>query len=223
MDKFIKDFYKIVNCINNNILDDEKIITGSHNPTQGNHKDNLLIIESSYLADNYNKEFQNLLKYSPYEKKETKHSKIIYNGYELENYFCPQDSCQNEILSELRAAESSIYFLTYTFTDKEIAQILIDKNNSGLNVRGVIESYQGNTDWVYPLLEKSGVKVILQDESTLQHNKVFIIDNKTVITGSFNPTKAADTRNDENIIILREPKIVNRYLANFEYLYTIYN
>lgn len=205
------------------ILDSDKVITGSHNPTQGQNKDNVIIFESKILADNYKKEFENLKIYSPSEKKKTKNKRIIYNGYELENYFCPQDNCQDEILSELNSAKTSIYFLTYTFTDKEIAELLVFKNNSGISVSGVIEGYQGKTYWVYPLLEESSIDVILENENTLQHNKVFIIDNKTVITGSFNPTKAADTKNDENIIIIREPDIVNEYISNFRYLYDIYS
>jgi phosphatidylserine/phosphatidylglycerophosphate/cardiolipin synthase-like enzyme len=201
------------------VLDDKKIITGSHNPTNNKNKDNVLIIESEYLAQNYNDEFENLQKYSALEKEKTKNTRIIFNDYELENYFCPQDSCQKQILEELNKANTSIYFLTYTFTDKDIANLLVRKKDSGLEVRGITESYQGKTYWVYPILELGNVPVVLDNEQTLQHNKVFIIDNKTVVTGSFNPTIAADTKNDENIIILRQPDIVKEYVDNFEHLY----
>lgn len=202
------------------ILDDKKIITGSHNPTNNKNKDNVLFIESKYLSENYNNEFENLISYQSYEKKRTKRTSIILNDYEINNYFCPQDNCQNEIIEELNRANISIYFLTYTFTDDEIAALLIRKKDSGLDVRGVIESYQGKTDWVYPRLQVGGVPVVLDNEQTLQHSKTFIIDNRTVITGSFNPTKSANTRNDENIIILRQPDIVYEYIQEFERLYS---
>jgi phosphatidylserine/phosphatidylglycerophosphate/cardiolipin synthase-like enzyme len=201
------------------ILDDKKIITGSHNPTISKNKDNVLVIESRFLAENYNDEFENLITYSPAEKRETKHTELIFNNYKLENYFCPQDDCQDEILEEIRRANSSVYFFTYTFTDKEIANLLVSKKTAGLDVRGVIESYQGKTYWVVPILEAGSVPVVLDSEQSLQHNKVFIIDNRTVITGSFNPTISANTKNDENIIILNQPNIVNEYLAEFERLY----
>jgi phosphatidylserine/phosphatidylglycerophosphate/cardiolipin synthase-like enzyme len=201
------------------ILDDKKIITGSHNPTISKNKDNVLVIESKFLAENYNNEFQNLIAFSPAEKRETKHTELIFNNYKLENYFCPQDDCQDEILEEIRRANSSVYFFTYTFTDKEIANLLVSKKSSGLDVRGVIESYQGKTYWVVPILEAGSVPVVLDSEQSLQHNKVFIIDNRTVITGSYNPTISANTINDENIIILRQPDIVKEYIDNFEHLY----
>ncbi|MFA6073241.1 MAG: phospholipase D-like domain-containing protein [Candidatus Woesearchaeota archaeon] len=202
------------------VLDNKKIITGSHNPTMNENKDNLLIIESKYLATNYNNEFKNLeTGLLGLEKKKTKYTHIIFNNYELENYFCPQDSCQKEILEELDKANSSIYFLTFTFTDKEIASVLANKKTRGLDVKGVIESYQGKTYWVYPQLIEADISVVLDEEQSLQHNKIFIIDNTTVITGSFNPTKAANTKNDENIIIIRQPDVVKKYVDEFERLY----
>ena len=51
------------------------------------------------------------------------------------------------------------------------------------------------------------------------HHKVFIIDNKTVITGSFNPTEGADTRNDENILIMHDKNIAQSFIKEFENLY----
>ncbi len=41
------------------------------------------------------------------------------------------------------------------------------------------------------------------------------VDNRTVITGSFNPSKAADTRNDENVIIIHNESIAHKYVNEF--------
>ncbi len=202
------------------ILDNKKVITGSHNPTNNQNKDNVLIIESALLARNYEKEFDELQKDYYSGKERTRNTRIILNGYELENYFCPQDYCQKQVLEELEKANSSIYFLMYSFTDETIANLLIEKNNSGLDVKGVIESYQDTVHWVYPIINESEIEVVLDNEKTLQHNKIFIIDNTTVITGSFNPTKSANTRNDENIIILRQQNIVDEYVKEFERIYS---
>jgi phosphatidylserine/phosphatidylglycerophosphate/cardiolipin synthase-like enzyme len=50
------------------------------------------------------------------------------------------------------------------------------------------------------------------------HHKVFIIDNNTIITGSFNPSKAANEKNDENILIINNKDIAKRFLEEFDYL-----
>jgi len=206
------------------VLDNNIIFTGSHNPTVNENKDNILIIESNYLSSNYQNEFDNLKNgLHGTEKIKTKYTHINFNGYELENYFCPQDNCQKQILEELNVANSSIYFMTFTFTDKDIANVLINKKVDNLEVKGIIESYQGRTYWVYPQLTEANIPVLLDNEKSLQHNKVFIIDNKTVITGSFNPTSSANTKNDENIIILRQPEIVREYINEFNRLYVQLN
>ena len=47
------------------------------------------------------------------------------------------------------------------------------------------------------------------------HHKVFIIDNETVVTGSFNPTASAENKNDENIIIIKDRMIAGSFLKEF--------
>jgi len=50
----------------------------------------------------------------------------------------------------------------------------------------------------------------------IAHNKIMIIDNATIITGSFNFTKAAEERNAENLLVLKDaPDLVKLYTENF--------
>ena len=51
------------------------------------------------------------------------------------------------------------------------------------------------------------------------HHKVFIIDSETVITGSYNPTESGNKRNDENLIIIHDKKIAEKYLEEFGKVY----
>ena len=51
------------------------------------------------------------------------------------------------------------------------------------------------------------------------HHKVFVIDNKIVITGSFNPSENGNTNNDENVLILENLEIAKLYLEEFEKVY----
>ena len=52
------------------------------------------------------------------------------------------------------------------------------------------------------------------------HHKVFIIDQETVITGSFNPTNAGDSKNDENILIIKDKGIAKQFKEEFDKVYT---
>ena len=53
-------------------------------------------------------------------------------------------------------------------------------------------------------------------QHAIAHNKVMIIDGETVITGSFNFTKAAEENNAENLIVLRDRKLAERYIKNWQ-------
>ncbi|PIN80043.1 hypothetical protein COV13_04255 [Candidatus Woesearchaeota archaeon CG10_big_fil_rev_8_21_14_0_10_32_9] len=197
------------------VFDDEIITTGSYNPGESSKRDNQIIITSKALSENYKQEIFFL---ETSKETKTPHTKIMFNNRTIKNYFCPRDSCKEKILYELENAEESIIFMTFTFTDKDIASEILERNSTGVNVKGIIEDFQNKKEWVYPMFENNSV--ILATTIT-QHNKVFIIDNKTLITGSFNPTNAANTINNENIIILEEPEIVAKYLDYFDYVYSL--
>jgi phosphatidylserine/phosphatidylglycerophosphate/cardiolipin synthase-like enzyme len=204
------------------IINQTHITTGSYNPTQKNqHHENLIVIESKTLAKNYEEEFVQLKRINNQQqetKQKTKTSKIIYNDYELENYFCPQDNCQEKIIKTIEEANNTIYFLLFTFTDTEIAKALIQKKEEGLIVEGIIENFQNKQHWVTPILEKNNVTIKIHSSNIFQHNKIIIADDK-VITGSYNPTRAANTINDENILIITQQEIVKQYKDYFRDLY----
>jgi len=197
------------------VFDDEIITTGSYNPGESKKRDNQLIITSKALSKNYNQE---ILFLETNKETKTPHQEITFNNRTIKNYFCPRDSCKEKILVELEKARESIKFMTFTFTDKDIASKILEKNETGADVKGIIEDFQNKKEWVYPLFENN--TVILATTIT-QHNKLFIIDDKILITGSYNPTNAANTINNENIIIIEEPEIVKKYLDYFEYVFSL--
>ena len=49
----------------------------------------------------------------------------------------------------------------------------------------------------------------------IAHNKVMIIDGETVITGSFNFTKAAEDKNAENLLVIRDKPLAEKYTKNW--------
>ena len=61
-----------------------------------------------------------------------------------------------------------------------------------------------------------GLDVIKDKNKFMMHHKVFIIDKKIVVTGSFNPTGNGDTNNDENILIIHDEGVAQKYLKEFE-------
>lgn len=202
------------------IIDGYTVITGSYNPTksEANNTNNILIIKSKYLAENYEQEFNELFNKRFGEGDPVKNPIIYLNNKRVENYFCPEDDCSKKVLRELEGANQSITFYTFSFTDKDVAQELIKKHNQGINVEGLMEITQRSQYDQFDEMKNAGINVMWYEKKYKLHDKVFVIDGTMVITGSYNPTENADKRNDENIIILEDKNIAEKYLERFKTL-----
>lgn len=199
------------------VVDGEKVFTGSLNPTVNGaekNNNNMLLVESSVLASNYEKAFGSLWQG---ERAEVLNSKIDLSNVRMENYFCPRDNCGDEVKEELGKAKESIYFMTFSFTHEGIANVLLIKNSEGVNVTGVFENRGAGSEYSkYNVLSYQGAEVRKDGNSYTMHHKVFVIDGKIVVLGSFNPSKNADTANDENILIIEDPGLAFRFLEEFD-------
>jgi phosphatidylserine/phosphatidylglycerophosphate/cardiolipin synthase-like enzyme len=195
------------------VFDRQRVWTGSFNPYPRSTHDNVLIINSSLLADNYYKEFEELQSRN---QEATTTTKMLLNQSLVENYFCPEDSCIQQLKRTLNKANSSILFATYSFTHPAIANELILRAAENISVRGIMEN--GGQYSQYEKLKANGIDVSLHD-GTLLHHKFFIIDNKTVVTGSFNPTRNGNERNDENLLIIHDGEIAKRYTDEWQLLH----
>ena len=208
------------------IRDNNTVLTGSFNPTYNgayNNNNNIIIINSKTVAKNYNDEFFELWHGVFGKGDRVNNPIIILNNYTVENYFCPEDNCQEKLLTNIKSANKSIYFMTFSFTDNAIGANLVLKLKKNISVKGIFESRQISKYSEYELLKYQGADIILDKNPKSMHHKVFIIDNRTVITGSYNPTKNGNTRNDENIIIINDPFIVNKFINEFISLYNKYS
>jgi phosphatidylserine/phosphatidylglycerophosphate/cardiolipin synthase-like enzyme len=201
------------------VLDDSIVITGSFNPNENSksYRNNAVVLYSRALAKAYSKEFEELWS-GEFGKGGKGSAQVMINRNMAEVYFCPDDNCQIHLLEELRKAKSGIYFMVYSFTDNDIADELLGKMEEGVVVRGFFDKSQ-NSKWsVYPRLEaKADVKVYGKG---VLHDKVFIIDNETVVTGSYNPTQNGNENNDENMLVIRDKQIASSFADEFTRLYS---
>lgn len=192
------------------------ILTGSWNPTdRGTYKNNnyIIFLKSKSLANNYLNDFESLE-----ESQKAKPSQVNLSGVIIENYFCPAHNCEDEVLSEITTAKDSILVLAFSFTSKPIAEKLVELNESGINVKVLFEKTRIASYSQYDYLNKGGVLAYKDTNPYTMHEKVFVIDSKTVILGSYNPTAAANTKNDENILIIHDEKLAELFAEEFENL-----
>jgi len=201
------------------IIDGEKVYSGSMNPTENcakKNNNNLLLIDSIPLASNYEDEFQEMWNGTFKKGNPVLNPQIMIGNISVENYFCPEDNCQQRVKLELQKAKKEIYFMTFSFTDESIGNDLLLKNSEGLTVKGVMETRMVTDDSQFKRFNNNGLLTKKDGNPATMHHKVFIIDNETVITGSFNPTGGGNTRNDENVLIIHDKPIAEKFLHEFD-------
>lgn len=204
------------------VVDSHLVFTGSMNPTLRDdtlNNNNILLIESAYFAENYQKEFDELWKGEFGAGRKVPHPSIRLNNIPIENYFCPEDSCEKHVVSELRKAKHTVYFMTFSFTSEQIADAILTNGNL-IDIKGIFEKSQAASNYSqYKRLRDFGLNVRIDGNKYNMHHKVFIIDNETAITGSYNPTTGGDEKNDENVLIIRDRGIAQLYLEEFSRLF----
>ena len=202
------------------IVDGRSLWLGSMNLTTSSlyhHNNNALIVHSKPLADNFTAEFNRLFvdKLFGPSPREMPKQKISISGIEVETYFSPRSGTLDAIVRELNKAKKSIRFLAFAFTEDDLARILIEKHNAGLVVEGVFDHCLIDEYSEYDRLRKNKVRVLRDGNQALLHHKVMIIDEKTVITGSYNFSVNAESQNNEYIVILRSKPIADAFSEEF--------
>jgi hypothetical protein len=132
-------------------------------------------------------------------------------------YFTPPAGAASGLIKQIDGAKKSIKVMAYGFTATNLAEALVRAKRRGVDV-GLIQdekSAQNNRETL-PILLAAGIEVRSDGKHAIQHNKVMLIDDDIVITGSYNFTKSAESRNAENIMIVRSSYAAKRYADNWK-------
>ncbi len=224
---------------------DDWLLTGSANATYSgteNNAENLIVINDQALCAAYTKEFNEMWgsndsspdpvksRFGDRKENNTPH-RFQINGILFEQYMSPSDNTEKYIIAAAQTANRSIDFCIYSFTSNAIEKIMRDKfyNVSGFLLRGVFDqgaishfgaAYEsmaglGNYAWTQP------ADVHTDNFVGLLHHKYMIIDapfpqsSPVVVTGSHNWSISANTRNDENTLIIHNANIANQFYQEF--------
>lgn len=132
-------------------------------------------------------------------------------------FFSPGGGCTSAVTSEIASAQHSIQLQGFTFTSPQIATALIDAHRRGVQVQLLLDAgATGDYRTQAQELLRAGVPISVDAKHAAAHSKVILIDARTLITGSFDFTPAAETDNVENVLILHDqPRLQSAYEANF--------
>jgi phosphatidylserine/phosphatidylglycerophosphate/cardiolipin synthase-like enzyme len=131
-------------------------------------------------------------------------------------YFSPNGGCTEAACAEIRKAKVAILVQAYSLTSKTIAAELIAAQKRGVRVAVIVDSGAAADKYcVDDELLANGCEVFIDAAHAIAHNKVMIIDSTIVVSGSFNFSEAAEKRNAENLLVIKNAKLAALYEANW--------
>ncbi len=204
------------------LFDSQTVWTGSTNVTVSGifeQNNNTIVIQSPQLAAIYERQFADMWsgKFNAKSPSTVDQQSLTIDGTPIKILFSPEDSAISHIVPYVQAAQTSIEFMAFTYTQDQLGNAMIERKKNGVEVKGVFESTGSDTEFseMTPLFcAKAAVR---QDGNpAFLHHKVIIIDNHIVITGSLNFTDNADEQNNENVIIVDNTEIAKLYTQEFQ-------
>jgi phosphatidylserine/phosphatidylglycerophosphate/cardiolipin synthase-like enzyme len=133
-------------------------------------------------------------------------------------YFSPNGGAAHAILNAIRSAQHTILVQAYLLRSKRLAGALVRAHQRGVHVHVLLDA---NAQTHYPpdpavaLLLGAGIAVSLDERHECAHDKVMILDGAAVTTGSYNWTLAAENKNGENLLVIRDPRLAREYAENW--------
>jgi phosphatidylserine/phosphatidylglycerophosphate/cardiolipin synthase-like enzyme len=209
------------------VIDNSEVWTGSMNLTDsGAYEDNneIMRIRSVKLAEDYVTEFEEMFIDDAFGETimpATPNRRVTIDGTPIDVYFSPDDQVQSNFLDLVNNAQESIYFMAFSFTADPIGEAVRTRAQDDLIVSGVMDNDQinSNVGTEFDPFKQAGLDVLRDGNPGQMHHKVMIIDESIVIFGSYNFTNNAESRNDENMLVIYNEEIAAQFMQEFQRVY----
>lgn len=203
------------------IMDSLTVWMGSMNYTMNDvyrNNNNTMMLRSRRAVEVYQAEFNEMFERGQFGTRSdaSNTGNFSQDGVPIEIYFAAENAVTDMIVREINAARSSIRFMAFSFTLDSMGTALVSRAQAGVNVQGVFETTGSLTQYSeMGRLHCAGMDVRQDGNNGVLHHKVFVIDESTVIFGSFNFSDSAASSNDENLMIIRDRNIAALFLQEF--------
>ncbi len=131
-------------------------------------------------------------------------------------FFSPRGGATEAVVEALDHATNTVLVQAYSFTSAPIAQSLVDARRRGVKVAAILDESQRTEKYSEAdFLAHNNIVTLIDDQHAIAHNKIIIIDDYLILTGSFNFTKAAEEKIAENLLVINDPVLARKYSANW--------
>jgi cardiolipin hydrolase len=134
--------------------------------------------------------------------------------------FSPGDACLKAIVSGIHSVRSSLKICVFTISDDRITQAILQAHHRGIAVRILTDNeklFDKGSD-IRELLA-AGIPVRVDETANHMHHKFAILDNQTLLTGSYNWTRSAAQYNHENLVVTDQKNLVQDFCREFDRLW----
>ncbi len=210
------------------VFDGKKVATGSLNYSKTDfsefNSNFIIFIDSPEVAKVYTDEFEGMLsgKFHTDKCKRSQYSTFKIGNSEIQPYFSPQDNViTNQVLNYINNAKKYIYIPAFVITHKPLEKALVSAKARGVDVKLIIDAtnvYAKKSS--VPSLRTQGIPVKVENYAGKLHSKSIIIDDEYILAGSMNFSRSGESRNDENMLIIKNPRLAVFYRDFFNYLWS---
>lgn len=204
------------------VVDGRVTWIGSWNITDNDtyrNNNNMVRVTGRSVADGYAHEFEQMWggRFGSTKRPSPVDTPREAGAPDVEVYFSPEGGAERRLLDLLAGARRSIRFMAFSYTSAPIADAMLARARAGVEVRGVVEARNADgTGSRFATLRDAGVDVLKDGNCYNMHHKVIIIDERIVVTGSYNFTGSAEHDNDENMVVIHDIAVAAAYLLEFE-------
>jgi len=201
------------------ISDSKTVWFGSTNLTSTSlekHENNIIISDDNALINAFQNHFEQTFSGLFKTQRKGVGSSVVR--------FSPEEDCFEFLLDELSLAKKTVYIAMFAFSDNRIAHYLKVLSSKGVRVFILVDK-DWNLSSIYSDIEDMARYTSLQLDVSedLLHEKFIIIDEKVLLTGSYNYTASAQIRNDEYIFKTKNSRTVRRFNDHFLTLWAASN
>jgi phosphatidylserine/phosphatidylglycerophosphate/cardiolipin synthase-like enzyme len=130
--------------------------------------------------------------------------------------FSPAQDCTGQIIKIISQAKSTLYVHAYSSIKTPIAMAILDAQRRGIEVQVIIDKSQMTDHYLAArFFVNQGIPTWIEPDMAITHSKVFIVDNATVITGSFDSTQSA-LHSSDSILFINDLNIAQQYKNHWD-------
>ena len=142
---------------------------------------------------------------------------VSVHAADIQVFFSPKGGCTEAVVENLNKATNTVLVQAYSFTSAPIAKALVNAKKRGVKVVAILDKSQRTERYTEAdFLLHAGVPTYIDAKHAIAHNKIMVIDSHTILTGSFNFTKAAEENNAENLLVIDDAALAKKYSDNWQ-------